>query len=103
VVTISAVAAWPIYRDWSFLLLVGVCSLVAAAIAALAWSRHWDGWRVAGLVVIAFFVLGIPLAVPSRLGSPLEFLRGLADVGLGALFAWKDLVTVDCPSARTAI
>ena len=97
VVTISAVAAWPIYRDWSFLLLVGVCSLVAAAIAALAWSRHWDGWRVAGLVVIAFFVLGIPLAVPSRLGSPLEFLRGLADVGLGALFAWKDLVTVDLP------
>ena len=97
VVAIAAVAAWPIYRDWSFLLLVGVCSLVAAAIAALAWSRHWGGWRVAGLVAIAFFVLGIPLAVPSRLGSPLEFLRGLADVGLGALFAWKDLVTVDLP------
>ena len=73
VVAIAAVAAWPIYRDWSFLLLVGVCSLVAAAIAALAWSRHWGGWRVAGLVAIAFFVLGIPLAVPSRLGSPLEF------------------------------
>ena len=97
VVAIAAVAAWPIYRDWSFLLLVGVCSLVAAAIAALAWSRHWGGWRVAGLVAIAFFVLGIPLAVPSRLGSPLELLRGLADVGLGALFAWKDLVTVDLP------
>ena len=25
VVAIAAVAAWPIYRDWSFLLLVGVC------------------------------------------------------------------------------
>ena len=50
-----------------------------------------------GCSSIAFLVLGIPLAVPSRLGSPVEFLRGLADVGLGALFAWKDLVTVDLP------
>jgi len=97
VVAIAAVAAWPIYRDWSFLLAVGVSALVAAAVAALAWSRRWGGWRVAGLLAVAFVVLGIPLAVPSRLGSPLELARGLADVGLGALFAWKDLITVDLP------
>lgn len=97
VVAIAAVAAWPIYRDWSFLLAVGVSALVAAAIAALAWSRRWGGWRVAALLAVAFVVLGIPLAVPSRLGSPLELVRGLADLGLGALFAWKDLITVDLP------
>lgn len=97
VVVIAGIAAWPIYRDVSFVVLVGVSALVAAAIAALAWSRRWGGWRVTGLLAAAFFVLGIPLAVPSRLGGPLEIARGLADLGLGALFAWKDLITVDLP------
>ncbi|SFR94284.1 Transglutaminase-like superfamily protein [Microbacterium sp. cf046] len=96
-VVIAGLAAWPIYRDWSFLLLVGVTALVAAAIAALARSRHWGGWSIAGLLALAFFVLGIPLAVPSRLGSSLELLRGLGDLATGAVFAWKDLITVDLP------
>ena len=96
-VAIAAVAAWPIYRDSSFLLAVGVSALVAAAIAALAWTRRWGGWRVAALLAVAFVVLGIPLAVPSRLGGPIELVRGLADLGLGALVAWKDLITVDLP------
>jgi len=91
VVLIAGVAAWPIYRDGAFLLLVGLSALVAAAIAALAWSRRWGGWPVAGLVAVAFFVLGIPLAVPSRLGGATELVRGLAEVAGGALFAWKDL------------
>lgn len=97
VVVIAAIAAWPIYRDPAFLVLVGVSALTAAAIAALAASRGWGGWPVAGLLVAAVAVLGIPLAVPTRLGSVPEYLRGFADVGLGALFAWKDLVTVDLP------
>lgn len=97
VVLIAGVAAWPIYRDGAFLLLVGLSALVAAAIAALAWSRRWGGWPVAGLVAVAFFVLGIPLAVPSRLGGATELVRGLAEVAGGALFAWKDLITVDLP------
>lgn len=96
-VAIAAVAAWPIYRDVSFLLLVGVSALVAAAIAALAWSRRWGGWLVAALLIVALFVLGVPLAVPARLGSPPEFVRGLGEVATGALLAWKDLVTVELP------
>jgi hypothetical protein len=96
-VAIAAVAAWPIYRDASFLLLVGVSTLVATAIAALAWARRWGGWRVAGLLVIAVAVLGVPLAVPSRLGSLPAFAQGLGDVATGVLLAWKDLVTVDLP------
>ncbi|MET0780772.1 MAG: transglutaminase domain-containing protein [Microbacterium sp.] len=97
VVAIAALAAWPIYRDWSFLLLVGVAALVAAAIAALTWIRRWGGRQVAGLLVLAFFVLGVPLAVPSRLGGVAQLLPGLGEVATGALFGWKDLVTVDLP------
>ncbi|WP_314505715.1 transglutaminaseTgpA domain-containing protein [uncultured Microbacterium sp.] len=97
VVALAASAAWPIYRDAAFLLLVGLSALVATAIAALAWTRRWGGWPVAGLLGVAFVVLGIPLAVPSRLGDPLEYARGVADLATGAVFAWKDLITVDLP------
>jgi hypothetical protein len=97
VVGISAVAAWPIYRDGAFLLLMAVGASVGAAIAALAWRRAWGGWRVTAALVIAFFLLGVPLAVPSRLTDPLSALRGLGEVASGALLAWKDLVTVDLP------
>ena len=97
VVAIAAIAAWPIYRDWTFLLLVGVSALVAAGIATLAWRLRWGGWAVAGLLAVAFFLLGVPLAVPSRLGESLDLVRGLGEVASGALFAWKDLITVDLP------
>lgn len=97
IIAIAAVAAWPIYRSSWFLLLVGVSALIAAAIAVVARIRHWGGWMTAGAVAAAFFVIGVPLAVPSRLGGPLEWVRGLGDLGAGILLAWKDLVTVDLP------
>ena len=97
VVAIAAVAAWPIYRDPWFLLLVGVSVAVAAGIAALVRIRRWGGWRAAGLLAVAFLALGVPLAVPGRLGDPLAVARGLVEAASGALFAWKDLVTVDLP------
>lgn len=97
IVAISAVAAWPIYRSAWFLLLVTVAAVVAAGIAVAARVRRWDGWMTALAVAVAFFVIGVPLAVPSRLGGPLEWVRGLGDLGAGLALAWKDLVTVDLP------
>ncbi|QIG38602.1 transglutaminase domain-containing protein [Microbacterium sp. 4R-513] len=97
IVVIAAVAAWPIYRSGWFLLLVGVSAVVAAGLAVVARLRRWDGWMTTASVAAAFFVLGVPLAVPSRLGGPLELLRGLGDLGTGLVLAWKDLVTVDLP------
>ncbi|BDV29700.1 transglutaminase-like domain-containing protein [Microbacterium terricola] len=93
----AAVAAWPIYRSWWFVLLVGVATIVAVAIAAFAWWRRWAIWRVLLVVTVAFFVLGIPLAVPSRLGGPADLVQGLGDVAAGAVLAWKDMLTVDLP------
>lgn len=97
IVAVATVAAWPIYRSWHLLVLVAASAVVATAIAAVAWRRRWGGWLVGGALALAVLVLGVPLAVPSRLGAPGELLRGLGEVASGAVLAWKDLVTVELP------
>lgn len=97
VVIVSALAAWPIYRSTNFVLLVGASCVVAGLIAVLAWRGSWSLWRVALALLISFFAIGVPVAVPSRLGGPLELLRGLGEVATGVLFGWKDLITVELP------
>jgi hypothetical protein len=97
VVAIAAVAAWPIYRSWHLGLLVGVSALVAAAIATVALRFRWTGWLVAAVLAGAFLILGVPLAVPSRLGAPAELVRGLGELTAGLALSWKDLVTVELP------
>lgn len=96
-VVIAAVAAWPIYRSGAMLLLAGVVAVVAAGIAVIAWRRRWPAWLISLALVGAFFLFGVPLAVPARLGGIGEFVRGLGDLAVGAVFAWKDLLTVDLP------
>ncbi|WP_148272807.1 transglutaminase domain-containing protein [Microbacterium testaceum] len=96
-VVLAAVAAWPIYASWSFVVLVAVSTVTAALVVALVTWRRWGGWIIAAATVLAFLVLAVPLAVPSRLGGPLEILRGIGEASAGVLVAWKDLVTVDLP------
>lgn len=97
IVAVAAVAAWPIYRAGSFALLVAVATVIAGGVATVAWLRRWNGWLVAVVLAAALFVIGVPLAVPSRLGAPDQLVRGLGEVASGLLFGWKDLVTVDLP------
>jgi hypothetical protein len=96
-VVVAAVAAWPIYASPSFLLALAAASVAGAAIAAVAMLRHWGGWIIAALLAGAFVLLAVPVAVPSRLGGPLDLVRGLAEALAGAVFGWKDLLTVDLP------
>lgn len=96
-VVIAAIAAWPVYAGASYLLLVAVSVLVGAGIAALAAWRRWGGWLVTAALAGAFVLLSLPLAVPSRLGAPADWLRGLGEAASGVVFAWKDLVTVELP------
>ncbi|MFG6503206.1 transglutaminaseTgpA domain-containing protein [Microbacterium sp. P05] len=96
-VLVAAVAAWPIYASVSFIIMVVAATLAAAAIVAVASWRRWGGWSIVGLVAAAFVVLAVPVAVPSRLTSPLDVVRGIGEAFTGAIFGWKDLVTVDLP------
>ncbi|HWR85532.1 MAG TPA: transglutaminase domain-containing protein, partial [Rhodoglobus sp.] len=87
----------PIYRAESFLLLVAAATAVAAVVAAVAWRRRWNGWIVAGLLAGAVLVLGVPLAVPSRLGPVDQLVRGLGELASGLVLGFKDLITVELP------
>lgn len=97
VVATAGVSAWPIYREPAFVVLVAVSAVVAVGITVVATRRRWSGWLVAGVVAAAFIVLGVPLAVPSRLGAPVELVRGLGELTAGTAVAWKDLLTVELP------
>lgn len=96
-VALATVAAWPVYASGSFLLLVAVSVIVAGAVVGVVSWRRWSGWILAAGLLGAFTVLAVPLAVPSRLTSPLDVLRGLGESFAGIIVAWKDLVTVDLP------
>lgn len=97
VVALAAVAAWPVYASATFIVLVCVSAAVAGAVAAAAAWRRWGAGIVAAVTAGAFVLLAVPLAVPTRLGGPLEILQGLGEAAAGVIVAWKDLVTVDLP------
>ena len=42
-VVLAGVAAWPIYRSLSFVVLVAAASLLGAGIAVLVRWRRWNG------------------------------------------------------------
>lgn len=96
-VGLAAAAAWPVYASSAFLVLVAVAAPVAAGIVTVAAWRRWSGWVTVALIAGAFALLSVPVAVPSRLGGPLEILRGLGEAFSGVVIGWKDLVTVELP------
>ena len=95
---IAATALWPVYESGEFLLLVGVTTVVASALAVTGAVFRFPAHLVALSGLLAYVVLGIPLAVPgeARYGV-LPTLPGLADLGFGTIAGWKQLLTITLP------
>ncbi|MCY7326604.1 MAG: transglutaminase-like domain-containing protein [Microbacteriaceae bacterium] len=95
---IAATALWPVYESSAFLLMLGVTTVVASALAITGAVFRFPAHLVALSGVLAYVVLGVPLAVPgeARYGL-LPTLPGLADLGFGAIAGWKQLLTVTLP------
>ena len=95
---LAAVAAWPIYRSLSFLILVLAAAVAGTALAATARALRWPAWLTALVAFGSLMVLGVPVAVPTRMTSLPEAVASLGDVLWGSITAWKDLLTVELPA-----
>ena len=97
-VALAALAAWPIYRSVAFLILVAAAIAAAAALAVTARTLRWPPWLTGLALAGTLVVLGVPVAVPTRMTSLPEAMTGLGDVVVGSVTAWKDLLTVELPA-----
>ncbi|TWX40489.1 transglutaminase domain-containing protein [Frigoribacterium sp. ACAM 257] len=94
----AAAVFWPVYQSAEFVVLalvtVAAGSVVAVAGAVLRLSSFW----VLLLTVVAYLLLGVPLAVPSQaLWGVVPTLGGLGQLVTGTALAWKQLVTITLP------
>jgi hypothetical protein len=95
---LAAAVFWPVYQSAEFVVLalvtVAVGSVIAIAGTVLRLSSVW----VMLLTVVAYLLLGVPLAVPSQaLWGVAPTLGGLGQLTAGTALAWKQLVTVTLP------
>lgn len=93
---VSMIPLWPIYEHAAVLWLGGIGLAVGAAVAL--WSARLPGYAVAGLAVIAYALIGVPLAIPTRafaivLPTPL----GLRDLASGTATSWRQMLTAQAP------
>ena len=95
--------AWlPAYGNgWVWMASLG-SGAIGAAIAIVTALRRWDVLRTGALVVIAYFLFGTFLAMPSAglyLAVPTP--RSLVGLVQGPMFGWKAMLTLQPPIGET--
>lgn len=97
--TLTAAAAWwPVYESASFLLLVGVTVAVGTALGAAGARWAWPAPIVAAALLVAWLLLGVPLAVPAKaFAGVLPTPAGLADLAVTTATGWRQLLTIELP------
>jgi hypothetical protein len=94
----AAAAFWPVYESAQFPLAVGVTILLGALIAVLGAVLRANSAVVSGMIVLAYFAFGVPLAIPGEaLHGVLPTARGLAELVAASWLSWKELVTISVP------
>lgn len=95
---LAAAAFWPIYQDISFITMVTVTLAVGATIALCGAFFRWPSIIVAGVVVVTYLVLGVPLAIPTMAtGGVLPTAAGFVELLKATALSWKQLVTISLP------
>jgi hypothetical protein len=95
---VAAAALWPIYQTPRLIVLAVVSLCLGTLVAVVGSVLRWPGYAVFGATIAAFFVVGVPLAVPgSAIAGVLPSIDGLRQLALAAALGWKQLVTVDLP------
>lgn len=78
-------------------------TLVGAGLAEVSRRRRWSPARTLGVGVLAWFVVGGPLAMPqATLGFLLPTARSLRGLLVGPVSGWRDMLTVAAPLGTTS-
>ncbi|NRD25700.1 transglutaminase domain-containing protein [Frigoribacterium sp. VKM Ac-2836] len=94
----ATAAFWPVYESGAFVLLVVVAFAVGVVVALGAALLRLSSVWVFVATVLAYLVLGVPLAVPSQaLAGVLPTGRGLGTLVSATALGWKQLVTIALP------
>src|SRR5690606_13500644 len=95
---VSGAALWPIYESEQLVILIAVSLLVGSAIAVAGAVFRWSSLIVLCVAVVAFLLLGVPLAVPGQaIYGVLPSLGGITDLLAASGAGWKQLVTITLP------
>jgi hypothetical protein len=95
--------AWlPAYGNgWVWVASLGA-GAIGAAIAIVTALRRWDALRTGALGVVAYFLFGTFLAMPSAgLFNVVPTLRSLGGLLGGPVFGWKAMLTLQPPIGET--
>ena len=94
---LAAVAAWPIYQSGAFIVMVAGALGAAFVIVAIGLVRGWSWFALVLATLVAYLILGVPLAIPSALGSLPSAAAGWLDLVTATVFSWKELITIQIP------
>lgn len=95
---IASVQLWPIYQDPRLVLLIVVTTIVGSAIAILGAAFRWPSAIVVPLGLLAFLLLGVPLAVPDQATAGwMPSIDGITQLLSQTALGWKRLLTVTLP------
>lgn len=98
IAALATLSAWPLY-DTPRLAIVALAGvLVGASPVVLGWALKWKWWLSAPLVVVAYALTVVAVAIPSAMGSPTRWLRGMGEGITGIVLGWKRLLTIALPA-----
>jgi hypothetical protein len=95
---IAATALWATYRSIQLVILVVGATLVGSAVAIIAARFRWSSLITLAATIVAYFAIGVPLAIPGRTAfAVLPTPQGLADLLSATALSWKQLLTITLP------
>jgi hypothetical protein len=97
-VLVAASTWWPVYESAAFAILTAVTVTVGTLLGVAGATFRWPGPVVLGAAVLAWLLLGVPLAVPAKaLWGVLPTPAGLVDLVVTTATGWRQLLTISLP------
>lgn len=94
---VGVASVWPLFEHAWLLVVVGVALLVGNMIGWLSCLHGWAWWRTIGAVLLAYLLLGVPVAAPEVWRAPAAAPSLAQSVLTAPVTGWKDILTLDLP------